>query len=153
MNKIDLGQTITILANLGVIAGIVFLALELRQNSDLLSMQARETLQAAKMAEQLHVTGNTGGVLEAILKADSGEPLTELERAQVGIMRNLSLYNYAWQYQEVLSGRLTESDMPVRQWASVFRSPSMQELWRNAKDSFDPRFVQYIEETIIPYEF
>jgi hypothetical protein len=33
MRKIDLGQTITILANIGVIAGIVFLALELRQNT------------------------------------------------------------------------------------------------------------------------
>ncbi len=35
MNKINLGQTITILANLGVIAGIVFLGLELRQNNEL----------------------------------------------------------------------------------------------------------------------
>ena len=31
MKKIDLGQTITILANVGVIAGIVFLAVEVRQ--------------------------------------------------------------------------------------------------------------------------
>lgn len=33
MKKIDLGQTVTILANIGVIAGIVFLAVELRQNT------------------------------------------------------------------------------------------------------------------------
>jgi hypothetical protein len=33
MKKIDLGQTITILANLGVIGGIVFLAFEIRQNT------------------------------------------------------------------------------------------------------------------------
>jgi len=32
MKKIDLGQTIQTLANLGVIAGIVFLAMELQQN-------------------------------------------------------------------------------------------------------------------------
>ena len=31
MQRIDLGQTVTILANVGVIAGIAFLALELRQ--------------------------------------------------------------------------------------------------------------------------
>ena len=41
MKKIDLGQTITILANLGVIAGIVFLAVELRQNNALLQAQSR----------------------------------------------------------------------------------------------------------------
>ena len=33
MKKIDLGQTLTILANVGVIAGIVFLGYELRQNT------------------------------------------------------------------------------------------------------------------------
>jgi len=31
MKRIDLGQTIQILANIGVIAGIVFLAIEVRQ--------------------------------------------------------------------------------------------------------------------------
>ena len=41
MKKIDLGQTITILANVGVIVGIVFLAIELRQNNELLGQQAR----------------------------------------------------------------------------------------------------------------
>ncbi len=41
MKKIDLGQTITILANVGVIAGIVFLAVELRQNNTLMAAQAR----------------------------------------------------------------------------------------------------------------
>jgi len=34
MKKIDLGQLITVLANLGVIAGIMFVALEVRQARD-----------------------------------------------------------------------------------------------------------------------
>ena len=34
MKKIDLGQIITIIANVGVIAGIVFVALEVRQTRD-----------------------------------------------------------------------------------------------------------------------
>jgi len=41
MKKIELGQTISILANLGVIAGIVFLGLELQQNNTLLNAQIR----------------------------------------------------------------------------------------------------------------
>ena len=40
MKKLDLGQTVTILANLGVIAGIVFLAYELRQNNALLRFES-----------------------------------------------------------------------------------------------------------------
>ena len=40
MKKIELGQYITILASLGVIAGIVFLGIELQQNNDLLRQEA-----------------------------------------------------------------------------------------------------------------
>ena len=36
MKKTDLGQAIQVLANVGVIAGIVFLAVETRQNNQLL---------------------------------------------------------------------------------------------------------------------
>jgi len=39
MKKIDLGQTITILANIGVIAGIVFLGYELRQNTGAIKLE------------------------------------------------------------------------------------------------------------------
>lgn len=47
MKKIDVGQAISLLANIGVIAGIVFLGLELRQNNLLLNAQTRgDTLRA-----------------------------------------------------------------------------------------------------------
>ena len=41
MKKIDLGQAITILANLGVIGGILLLAYELRQNNELIAAEGR----------------------------------------------------------------------------------------------------------------
>ena len=40
MKKPDLGQTISVLAKLGVIAGIAFLATELKQNNELLRAEA-----------------------------------------------------------------------------------------------------------------
>ena len=41
MQRPDLAQAIQILANIGVIAGILFLAIELRQNNEVLNAQAR----------------------------------------------------------------------------------------------------------------
>ncbi len=41
MKKIDLGQILGILANVGVIAGIVFLAVEIRQNTESLDESRR----------------------------------------------------------------------------------------------------------------
>ena len=41
MKNNDLGQAISILANVGEITGIVFLAFELQQNNEALGLQAR----------------------------------------------------------------------------------------------------------------
>ena len=41
MKKSDVGQAITVLANLGVIAGIVFLAFEQRHNNELIAAEGR----------------------------------------------------------------------------------------------------------------
>ena len=62
MKKIDLGQTITILANVGVIAGIVFLAFELRQNNTFLAEQARNEFgdDIAQLNEAIYL--NSGGL-------------------------------------------------------------------------------------------
>jgi hypothetical protein len=43
MNKGNLSETLHLLANLGVIAGIVFLGVEQSQNNDLTEMEARAT--------------------------------------------------------------------------------------------------------------
>ena len=46
MKKIELGQAITILANVGVIIGIVFLAIEVRHASDATRLQTIEGVSA-----------------------------------------------------------------------------------------------------------
>lgn len=43
MKKIDIGQTITILANIGIISSIIFLGLEFRQNSEAAQIQAAQS--------------------------------------------------------------------------------------------------------------
>jgi len=43
MKKVDIGQTITIVANVGVIAGIIFLGVELSQNSETARLQAAQS--------------------------------------------------------------------------------------------------------------
>ena len=42
MKKIDFGKAITLIANIGVIGGILLLAYELRQNNELMEAEARQ---------------------------------------------------------------------------------------------------------------
>jgi hypothetical protein len=49
MKKIEVGQAISILANFGVIVGIVFLAIEIRQNNQQLALQSYQAWVASNL--------------------------------------------------------------------------------------------------------
>lgn len=74
MKKLDLGQAVTVLANLGVIAGIAFLAIEVQQNNELLAAQARSDL-TGRRADFVEMGITSPDLAEIIVKAGSGEPL------------------------------------------------------------------------------
>lgn len=151
--KIDAGQAISILANVGVIAGIFFLAFELRQNNDLLATQARTTLLNARVTQQQLSATNSGGINELMSKSRAGEQLTPAEFSQLRSYWSLMLYNFAAVHKEVLEGPLVASDIPRAQWAANFQySPDLVEFWNIAKRDFDPEFVEFIESEILPYD-
>lgn len=87
MKKFDIGQTIGILANIGVIAGIVFLALELRQNNELLVHDAQRS-RAQSFRENMGVMAENA---EIYVKDLNGET-THSCRISGGFKRHTSSY-------------------------------------------------------------
>ena len=154
MKKIDLGQTITIFANIGVIAGIVFLAFELQQNNNLLTTQARATLMAARLSQQEAVSRNVGGLAEILVKVSSGDSLTDLERYQISVHRSLVLMNYSVMFREMVEGPLTERDIPIGQWAVDFTGdPGLRALWDLVKHRiFEPDFISFVDERVLTFD-
>ena len=70
MKKIDLGQTLNTLANVGVIAGIVFLGLELSQNNDILEshkLAALSSLRASGYQAVLQNPVRSGPLFRLVL--------------------------------------------------------------------------------------
>ena len=86
MKKIDLGQTLTILANVGVIAGIAFLAVELRQNNEMMRAQTRGEL-SRDSVDQIRLNVNDPVFADVLLRGDRGEELSEVEQSQYGRYR------------------------------------------------------------------
>jgi len=153
MKKIELGQAIGILANIGVIAGIVFLGFELRQNSALLRSQARSSLDANRLTLQLSVIENSGGIAELLDRARSGGDLSSADEYRLTVRRAVTLDNFSSAYREVMSGALDIEDIPFGQWAAVFDSnPGMMEFWADSKQTADPGFVRFMEENVIESE-
>ena len=92
---INIGASIDILANIGVIAGIVFLALELRQNNRLLTAQARYSLRQYR--SDVADTIMAPHVLEATHKYAGGENVTPAERSAALMAALKTIELWEWQ--------------------------------------------------------
>jgi hypothetical protein len=153
MKKIDLGQTVTILANLGVIAGIVFLAVELRQNNAFLQAQAGYALSQNRAANNdlLKSSPEFAGLL---VKLERGEQLTPEEEYQEHGIYMSFFTNWAWEYGEYRANRLTDAQLPVTVWRALANghgpipTPRIRETWESSKAYLNSEFVEFMEAEI-----
>lgn len=149
---IDVSQTITIIANVGVIAGIIFVAVEVRQNNRLLEAQARYSLRQYR--SDIADTIMTPYILEAAHRYASGENITPAEKSATQMTALKVLELWEWQYGEYVAGMLRRDVLPVSAWQLWYhgkgQSPlPIEELWSLRKDVLNPAFVRFFEENVV----
>ena len=140
---------------LGIIAGIVFLGLELQQNNDLMRAQQR--------FNQLSIaTGTTTMVAEnpelaAALAAfdpfyvemfekwgGDAYTLTPTQIYQVTMYGSRVIANQQWSFRE-----LPREELPVEVWRSMAQAAFWRFVWDQSRPGLDPDFVGFVEENII----
>jgi hypothetical protein len=150
MKKIDLGQKISILANIGVVVGIVALIFELDQNSDAIRLQARAVLLATRAEDQRTLATNAGGLADLYEKARAGEELTSAESWRLVVDRSNAIHTFEALYREVVEGNLSEDDIPLLQWRGAYQdSFGLDRFFENTKDNYNPAFVDYFERNVV----
>ena len=152
MKRLDLGQSMTILANVGVIAGIVFLGIELQQNNELLAAQARKDQLDARAVTLESITENSELALLSF-KLENGDELTPLEQHRFEAWATNVFISWEWQYDEYQAGTLGGDDVPSGGWSNrAQRWPQLREVWLNRKSegrvSLKPDFDRYVDENI-----
>lgn len=149
MKKIDLGQAVSILANVGVLAGILFLATEIQQNNRLLRAQSSYNMLQNRMDVRSQ-TWQDPGIAELIRKERAGEQLSELDEVRILARSEESLLMYEWEYHQYLDGNLAQ--LPTDRYRS---NMSARELMRRAyeglKDTggLSPEFIRWMESEIL----
>ena len=138
-----LNHWLTLIANVGVVAGIVFLGLEIQQNSAISMSQVYQARLDSRL--ELEKIGMEPGMRMILHKSSSGadtETLSELERGQI---RQLHALWMAWWdnliYQESL-GLIKDEDL-VRgdlQWFD-----SMVSNWHKIGLNVPPRILEWRE--------
>ena len=82
MKKISLGKLLGLLANLGVIIGILLLVLELGQNRDMMRAQIRNEL-ARSLPDFLGLLIDNRELADLLVRANAGESLSAAEDRRV----------------------------------------------------------------------
>jgi hypothetical protein len=154
MKKIDIGQTITILANVGVIAGIAVLAYELRQNNEALDAQSRYN-HAIGIVDFFADMSLDEDLSAIIVKGRQGLELTPTEELRL-INHYLRIFTmWDWEFHE---DRLGRTDAPLELWLTLIREtpdetgffyPGMRRTWETQKERVVSRdFREFIDSRL-----
>jgi len=150
MKKIDLGQTVQIVTNVGVIVGIVLLGLELRQSNAALGVQARLEREDVRRRALTRRIENPD-LIRAWVKNAQGETLTADEAFLVDLENNISFVDWMYTYMQVHDGLLEQDAIIIPTWREQFHLPyrRMAESWVGTEDRYTPEFVEFMRAHIM----
>jgi hypothetical protein len=148
--KLDnINRWLTLLANIGVIAGIIFLAIEIRQNTR--SAQASSYEQLTGRVIDI-VEGNvdrpelvTGEVSRDLFLELSEREQQQLRLRMIGRIRYGDLAFYQYELGMVGEERFESLIRPVTDIACVW---VFQDVWSNMRPNFVTEYVEYIDEAV-----
>ena len=152
MKRIELGQGVQILANIGVIAGIIFLGLEVQQNNDFLDSQARQN--RANGARELNaaIYNDETGLGQIIAKARLGEQLTDYEAFRLDRYLATVILSWEYWYQDFADGIIGAEELRYGGWDDLYYDvlpEKMTETWNRVKPDSHPEFVEFMEENVV----
>jgi hypothetical protein len=152
MKKIDLGQGVGILANLGVLAGVLLLVYELNQNRQLMESQTRSDLsqQVMNMIVNTYLENP-----ELVQRAEKGEQLSEDEYWR---LTNISLVEFRYHenvFYQYRRGLYEESEyLAQRDFLrdTVYSQRYKVDVWCAVRAGFSPQFVAEIDGLLTSYQ-
>ena len=149
MKNIDFGQTVNTLANIGVIAGIVFLIMELQQNNELQQLQY-EAEERVRVRSAVELVVNNPDYSE-LLSRDERE-LSQAEKTRLLALGIAMLLNFENLYEDMVAGRVTEAEA-VRRISGVWWRDTLNYgvpfAWETFKVRSDPDFIQWMDENVV----
>ena len=145
MKKINLGQATQILTNIGLIAGIVFLGIEVAQNNEYAATEIRATRYHMAL-EAFTILSENSELAALMLKDRKHETLTELESLQL----------HAWWLRVFMTNQWAHSEMAVADTIPFMEMqrvndevfPAYRKAWGQRTSYFDPDFIQFMEENV-----
>lgn len=142
-----LARWLSVGANIGVLAGLILLVMELNQNRELTRAQVRHEL-AMGIVDLLQTPASDAQLASVLFRAYSGAELTPAEQFQFELRMNALLRYWEdvhYQYRAGLYDE-TEFDRQRAAWkASVSHSARTREYWCRVRTYYSPEFMSELD--------
>ena len=135
-------QIMGVFANVGVLLGIIFLAIELQQNNALMETKARAEFADRATATMSLVAANPQ------LAEIMAMPLAELSAGEQIQRRNFFL-RFMKNLEFLFLENTDKSAMPISMWRQGVNEPDHLQMWEESKQGFNNRFVEFVETELI----
>ncbi len=142
----DLGALGELLGSVAVLATLVYLALQTRQNTQAIGAQLDAALMAARQSAQL-ASATSSELTEALVEDSSLDITPNLHR--LAMYWQTLLTGYQWQRDQARRGLLpsfNERGVASAVGGSFRTYRSYAEYWNGVKGNYLPEFVDWVEE-------
>jgi len=154
MKKIDFGQSIQILANVGVIAGVAFLALEISQNNKLLRADADYNYHQGREENRLRIATDPE-YAEFWAKVIHNEIETDVDKVRLTAHIEATTLAWEYEYSQVVEGNfIDDRDAVIERWRATLQAgdafaTEFPRVWSSLRPTLRDDFVEFIEENVI----
>ena len=141
-----LGNLGDLIGGIGVIVTLIYLAIQIRQNT----IEVRNAAVQRMLEQSTAAFGSELAVraAEINIRLRRGEEVSESDRVitQLAIRRNFQLFEQV--YLQYLEGRITQEVMDAyeRRLRNHFDRPDWKELWTSLRSTYTIRFAQYVDK-------
>jgi len=145
-----ISEWLTLFANLAVVAGIIFLAIEVSQNTAMIEAQMSQG-RAETAMDQAESLYNSDHLPEIFLALKQEQPLTDLQRVRfTAYLRafNRNQDNLLHQVGRGFLGETTLRSVRDAVWAEIARKKAAREIWEDTKVSYSDEYVALVDGVI-----
>jgi hypothetical protein len=153
MKLLNLNELLTLTANIAVVAGIIFLGIELQQNTAMTRAQTRDAMTQKQMDFYSRVIDDSDvAKIWTFSRADSfpyESDSVEYARYAFLILTQLRMWeNEFYQYQEGLFDSV-EFESRLALWERTLEFPVNFDFWEGQKYSFASEFVDFMDSEVV----
>jgi len=145
-----ISEWLTLIANFAVVAGIIFLAIEVSQNTAMIEAQMSQG-RAETAMDQAESLYNSDHLPEIFLAMEQEQPLTDLQRVRfTAYLRafNRNQDNLLYQVEQGFLGATTLRSIRDAVWAELARKKAAREIWENTRVSYSDEYVALVDSVI-----